>query len=213
MIDGLVKIVDRLIELVKYREEKSRRIFEKLIEPVFNDLVVIHKDYLAMFVEVSSLIPSDGDGTKKQKKKLSEALRYLSKKRIEFETTRIKLRAISQSFKNTKTNEKDEFVRAVVSYLWWTGRDGLRSISSQLVEEIHAAVLRASFPPPGLRTHAQRDKLAAESLGGLRFEQSLPDPTSEDLNKYVGVILFELRQKFARVAEAYAEIFAKVRNE
>jgi hypothetical protein len=93
MLAGLGKITDRLIELVKYREEKSRRIFDKLIEPIFNDLLLIHKDYLEMFERVRTILPNKKDGRKKTQKSLMRTYGYLEEKRRAFEPLREKFRA------------------------------------------------------------------------------------------------------------------------
>ena len=65
-----------------------------------------------------------------------------------------------------------------------------------------------------------RKKLTADHLDKsvrnqqqLWPENDLPKLTADHLDKYVVVVLSELRQRFAEVAEAYADIFAKVRNE
>jgi hypothetical protein len=211
MIDGLVKITDRLIELVKYREEKCRRVFEKLIEPIFTDLLLIHKNYLEMFETVRSLLPHKKDSKQKRNKKLRRAFDFLSQKRVEFEPTRDKIRAIIRALPGVgqKQNKKEVFVLSVAQYLSWTFKDTARSISSHLVEEIHAAVVRSSYPPVERRTGAQAKEQFLILLGKART----PDPTVEDLEIYVSVILDELRRKFALASEAYADIFAEVRDE
>jgi hypothetical protein len=212
MIDGLVKITDRLIELVKYREEKSRRIFDKLIEPVFADLLLIHKNYLEIFETVRTLLPNEGDSKKKHNKKLKQAYDYLSQKRVEYEPTRIKLRVIAAKLPSLdkKQNKKDIFIRSVARYLAWTKRDiGTGSQSTVLSMEIRAAVLSISYSAVERQAEAKKK----EQSNILAQYRTAFNPTAEDLNKYVLVVLEDMRRKFALVAEAYADIFAKVRDE
>lgn len=124
VLAGLGKITDRLIELVKYREEKSRRIFEKLIEPIFNDLLLVHKDYLEMFEAIRVILPDCQDSHKKTHKKLRAAYHQLEKQRRAFEPVREKIRATVRALPHEpeKDNKKEAFIRSVADYLSWTGR-------------------------------------------------------------------------------------------
>jgi hypothetical protein len=210
ILAGLGKITDRLIELVKYREEKSRRIFDKLIEPIFNDLLLIHKDYLEMFEQVLRMLPDKDDGRKKVEKSLKRAQAYLEEKRRTFEPIRVKLRAMVRELpkRPEKDNKKEAFVRSVADYLLWTrGTIALGSVSSVLAQEIRAAAIRYSHPP----SKARSDEVRAEILKAARdVNRAL---TAEELEAYVSTILNELRRKFGCAAEAYAAILVKVRNE
>jgi hypothetical protein len=210
VLAGLGKITDRLMELVKYREEKSRRIFDKLIEPIFNDLLLIHKDYLEMFEEVRKMLPDDKGGRKKTEKKLTRAYEYLESQRRAFEPTREKLRATVRELpkKVEKDNKKEAFVRSIADYLLWTRiSPGMGSVSTVLAREIRAAAIRYSYPP----SKAQSDEIRDKILKAAR----IPDRAlnAEELAAYVSSILDRLRQRFACAAEAYAAILVKVRNE
>jgi len=210
MFDGLLKITDRLIELVKYREEKSRRIFDKLIEPIFNDLLLIHKDYLEMFEEVRRMLPGEKDGRKKTQKKLTRTCEYLQQKRLAFEPVRQKLQATFKQLppEAEKDNKKEAFIRAVANYLSWTrGFPAPTSVSSALAHEIRIAAIRYSYPPSSLQSDEVKDKIQKAAL--------IPDRalTVQELEAYVSTVLNDLRRKFGSAAEAYAAILVKVRNE
>lgn len=56
MIDSVVKLTEKLSELLKYREEQRERRFSVLAQPVFGSLKVVHKDYLDIFAESHSAI-------------------------------------------------------------------------------------------------------------------------------------------------------------
>ena len=57
MINALLSIIDRLIQLRKYRMERIEKAFKELFEPLFNDLLIIHGDYIKMFRETNDLLP------------------------------------------------------------------------------------------------------------------------------------------------------------
>jgi hypothetical protein len=209
VLAGLGKITDRLIELAKYREEKSRRIFDKLIEPIFNDLLLVHKDYLEMFEEVRTMLPDSKDGRKKTHRKLSQAYDYLEKQRRAFEPVREKLRATVRALpaKPEKDNKKEAFIRSIADYLSWTGRfSGVGTLSSFLAQEIRTAAICYTYPPSQLQSDEVRDKV----LKAARIHAAL---TAEELAAYVSKILDDLRRRFAVAAEAYAAILVKIRNE
>lgn len=205
MVEGLSKITEKLLVLVKYREEKSRRIFDKFIEPIFTDLLVIHKDYLEMFEGVQAMLPNENDSRKEIHKKLDEAVVYLQQKRTAFEPVRVKLRAIIEMLPENaeKDNKKDAFVRSVANYLRWSNRFQVAgSRASNIATEIRAAALRYSQPRSKLKQVVSA--IMAPHAGAL---------TAHDLAAYLSVTLDDLRTRFARASEAYAAILVEVRNE
>ena len=49
VFQSVVKVVDRFTDLLKYRHMKRKEFFMTVIEPLFNDLLVMHADYMKMF--------------------------------------------------------------------------------------------------------------------------------------------------------------------
>jgi hypothetical protein len=49
VFESVIRVVDRLIDLLKYRQAKRRELFSAVIEPLFDDLLVMHADYMKMF--------------------------------------------------------------------------------------------------------------------------------------------------------------------
>lgn len=67
MIDAIVKIIDRFIDLAKRREQTNRNLFNDFVAPTFNDFEVVHKAYLDSFFKyVETLRASDNFGQVKE---------------------------------------------------------------------------------------------------------------------------------------------------
>lgn len=45
MFDAGILIIDRMIELLRVREGNRKKIFETFVQPLFQDMSEIHKDY------------------------------------------------------------------------------------------------------------------------------------------------------------------------
>lgn len=51
MIDSIVKLTEKISELLKYRAERKARKFKTFVEPTYLALKQVHKDYLLIFEE------------------------------------------------------------------------------------------------------------------------------------------------------------------
>jgi hypothetical protein len=58
MIDALVSIADRLIQLKTYRDTRLKELHASLLEPLFDDLLLIHNDYMQLFDRTEQMLPS-----------------------------------------------------------------------------------------------------------------------------------------------------------
>jgi len=96
MIDTLLLIIDKLIQLRKHRLQNSREVFKRILEPTFKDLSMIHQDYLQMFTKVQWLLPSFKENLQPEDYgKLVNAVEYLRQQRIKFEPLRVEIRSLS----------------------------------------------------------------------------------------------------------------------
>jgi hypothetical protein len=86
MIDAVLRIIDRLIQLRQYQSDRLKKQFEFIVQPIMEDLERIQSDYLQMFLEVRVLL-ADGRATSKDAADLLDARRTL------FEPVRQKLMA------------------------------------------------------------------------------------------------------------------------
>lgn len=117
MIEALLSIIDRLIELKRGRTIGRTQMFDRLLEPTFNDLLIVHGDYIKMFEQLRVLADTRPSASTLEKR-VNNAKAQLREKRIEFEPVRQKIRTISgQLAKKKLQSEERQFVDAVVRYL------------------------------------------------------------------------------------------------
>jgi hypothetical protein len=62
VVNDLLSIIDRLIQLTEYRHRRFRLLFESLLEPAFAELLLVHGDYIRMFGETRRLLPNRSRG-------------------------------------------------------------------------------------------------------------------------------------------------------
>ncbi len=61
VIDILDKLIDRLIQLIKHKEESDKKLFENFISPIYSDFEAIHKNYLDNFKKYRESLLSTND--------------------------------------------------------------------------------------------------------------------------------------------------------
>jgi hypothetical protein len=99
IIGSVVKVIDKFTDLLKYRQQKRREFFQNVLEPLFNDLMVMHTDYIKMFEDCQEqLLDSNVP--------LHEIATSLRERRIVYETLRIKSRAIIDALRESNFDEE-----------------------------------------------------------------------------------------------------------
>lgn len=124
MIELLLRLIDRLIDLKKYRNERLLRIFHEILEPTFNELLAVHSDYIAMFTDFAAMLPNENMPPEQRTAALAQAANFLRRKRIEFEPVRTKIESFVKEILGGRfgkqheflTPEADAFLRALVDY-------------------------------------------------------------------------------------------------
>ena len=115
MIEALLAVIDRLIQIVQTRIAGRKEMFDRVLEPVFNDLVVIHGYYIRMFDEVSERLHPNNPS------ELNAARAELRRRRLEFEPVRRKVEALMNQLESTQLPvEERAFVTAVIAYFGFT---------------------------------------------------------------------------------------------
>ncbi|MFZ5452556.1 MAG: hypothetical protein ACOZF2_11935 [Thermodesulfobacteriota bacterium] len=143
MIKALLDIIDRLMQLKNIRDKKRRNLLVQVLDPLFNDLMIVHKDYVSMFEDVLHRLPTYGsvypkDMRNESKARVKEAFEYLRQKRIEFEPVRTKIRATSNELGSMHFDPYiDDLVKWILLYLpEGTLVDDFNSASQELLKKL-----------------------------------------------------------------------------
>lgn len=117
MLEALLKIIDRLIELKRGRILGRKEIFDRVIEPTFNELVLVHGDYIKMFEDLRVYTASWSGLASELTGRAEKAKSELRSRRSEFEPIRQKIRAFATGLASSQLpNEEKGFVDAVIRY-------------------------------------------------------------------------------------------------
>lgn len=140
MLDSVIKLIEKISEFLNYRAERQKSRFKELIEPMYEALKAVHKDYLLIFENCKKELESG-----QNVKSIADALVF---RRIEAETER---RAILQQADTLMSIENiDDYKRffsAVVNYFSRTPFSGAGTPSNLLRRAIsRAAEIRADDP-------------------------------------------------------------------
>lgn len=88
MIDQILQsLVDRVIQLQKYREENVRRLFDTFIEPIYRDAEAVSIDYMEVLAALVVKLDSEDED-------IPEILRWLELRRSNLVGVRTRLRAL-----------------------------------------------------------------------------------------------------------------------
>ena len=154
MIEAIIKVIDRLIQLRSIKDTRDRIVFDKIIEPSFNELLIIHSDYIRLFTEDRGMFDSYQDDVECGIKKL---IAYLESRRIELEPVRVRLSKLAEKLEND--NIKPEFksyIATVRSYFVFDPKlfpDLGKSLSSQLIDRLKQYQQIPRTPLPGEVDH------------------------------------------------------------
>lgn len=120
MLDLLLRILDNIKQLIELKDKRQDTIFEKLIEPIFNDLQIVHQDYLETLGQLHDLLPCKTDKADLYRRKIKKAEEFLTARSIKLEPVRERLRAYGDLQKATgKVTDLDRFLNGVLDYLSW----------------------------------------------------------------------------------------------
>lgn len=119
MIELLLRLIDKLIQLEDYENEKLNRVFATLVEPLYNDLAEVHRNYLEMFSGAEKIL-RDGNDTLRGVDALALAIQNLAWQRLELATVRLKIHAIAEEVNRTNSpvDHQSLFWGSVEHYLF-----------------------------------------------------------------------------------------------
>ena len=208
MISQIISVIDRLIQLKEYRDKRAQYIFEKLLEPMFNDLLVVHADYISMLETLQNhlLAVSKKDITD-YAKVISELHGWLKQRATEYEPHRQKLKSIIGKIDSVSENPLvDKFIYTVIDYFpdgrlskrtskWrtiWRGAFYIRSS--------HYTTLMRRFQQIHLRIEKGDILSDSEAKDFIR----LWSKNKHSLEKDIAYTLKLCREKWSLMCEAFA---------
>jgi hypothetical protein len=186
MIDTLIQVLDRLIQLLRVRGKRRVRRFQEIWEPTFRELREVHGDYLAMFQtckqDLVRIMRSESDVPRVRG--LEEIANELRRRRLEFEPVRRQLIALINHTQNLDLDDVTrEFLEAI---LWYfpTGAD-------------------RRVPTWAAETLARLEALTM-SVENEEGAESLLSPSIDSVLGYLSGTMRHQREAWERVAAAYA---------
>ncbi len=179
MIDTLLQLLDRVIQLSKYRKSKVRTVFHELVQPLFEELLIVHANYIEMFEEATACL-EDYLGPNSEQT-VREVIDRLKQRRIEYEPVRTKLDAMAGAFFSA-SSELEQFGTALFyyfpkGYLSYNVRH--HSTTFRVIEQLELLISKQKEEPL---------RLCMEAL------------------EIVDVALMAKREQWARVCEQYAKL-------
>jgi hypothetical protein len=136
-MDGLLKLIDRIIDLLRERERNERLLFEQIIEPLFKDAELVVQQYFEFFNHAKGLLSAE------PRIAVKEVAATLTSKRSEHLHLRLKLTELA----NAVYDEiPDRSVCRFVENLLWVfrlHRDNRKMSKSDRLEFIHILALTA----------------------------------------------------------------------
>jgi hypothetical protein len=115
VIEALLKIIARLIEIKKGRIQSRKQVFDMVLQPTFDDLLAVHGDYIKMFQQL--MVFAGDQRPSVLAKRIAKAKEQLQKNRLEFEPIRENIRVVARQLaKRNLPGEETEFVSAVLQY-------------------------------------------------------------------------------------------------
>ena len=117
LLEGLGKVISHVVKLLERRETKTREQFA-LLQELFDDFLVVHRNYVTIFMLVRNALLID-IATKPDKKDeiLAEVRRVFGVQRLEFDGLRTKLRSMAQGLvKSADDPAERRFLWAIICY-------------------------------------------------------------------------------------------------
>jgi len=178
MLDSVVKLTEKVTELLKYRSERRARRFVNIVEPMYANLKVIHQDYLRIFEGASTDLQSD--------RQLAEVAAVFKTRRIEEEAERRAILEHARTFaEDARLADFRLFFSSVIDYFTDTPFSGGNTPSNRLALAVAAAAGEERF---------------AESA------RSLGDERRRKLEDAIELSLRMLRRNWEQVSTAYAAL-------
>jgi hypothetical protein len=143
MIDTFLKLIDKIIEVVKRRKQRSKDILTDIVEPLFSEMALVVDDYLSLFLDTIEAVDQGTDEA------LATAIQKVTARRYKLLTTRIKVQEMARVL--TERYQKKiltEFAEEIVAFFHSSQIRPYRSGSTpskDLLVELHDFLARPDF--------------------------------------------------------------------
>ena len=179
MLDALVRVTEKLIELLKYRSEVREKRFRNQIEPLFESLREVHQDYLDLFTACRKELEGEA--------KLGSIVEHILKRRLEHEPLR----------------------RSVIQMAYVFAKKDVPTALMQLFQEVEVYFFRSMPKAPSTPGSDLVTSMYSLAVEERRSEFMLRDfdrwGARETLIAMVDRTLNDIRESWDRLALLYAE--------
>lgn len=202
-------IVERIISLLKGRVEARRFYFDRLIEPLFQDLCLIHNDYMSSFQSVRDALQAaehhHEQGMRVSQAAIKKAIDTARRNRARYEGLRTKAqRLINEMPEGKNRHQEQEFLRAVKKYFPSDRR-------TKVVPELPLAL--TSNHPNFISTVLTDFKTVEQMLSSVEiavFEAILlnvsPNARYKEADRAIRKLGDNRSSRWANVCDAYAKL-------
>lgn len=116
MIETILSVIDRLIQLLSIKENLNEKQFENILKPLYEGAESIYRDYLKTFDDLETMIYNCVEEEK--------LIRFLEARRLEYLPVRMKVRAVLSKLRRsprTGLGKQDRFIEGI----WYLMRGGI----------------------------------------------------------------------------------------
>lgn len=166
MIDALLRIVDKLKELLELREKRAEKMFEKFIEPVYKDMETVHKDYLETLHQLADILPAAGTADPEVIRQACEkALEFVHPRSRQLEVLRDTVRSYA-SLRDQFHGDVELFMNAVEDYFDMPRR--FRAYPSRYLYWLHLLSVLSTDPEEFRGMPTELRPMALGMIGDLK---------------------------------------------
>jgi hypothetical protein len=137
VIDGFIRVIEKLTELANYREQKRLRQFDDAVRDLYNDLQIVHTDYLRMLEKSLSLL--------RQGEALETVADILTQERVTHEALREEIRSLVGAHISDESWTYWNFYQLIGSYFMLgymrPASSAMTSLRDAIVDAAEAAVV------------------------------------------------------------------------
>jgi len=213
MISHFLSIIDRLIKLKEHKDKRFQDLFQQIIEPIFNDLLIIHSNYISTFLKARARLSAiSKKNSREYGKAISEISIWLSERRYEYEPIRTKLKSIAHEMGSYNiSKEVDYFIDTILEYFpkknfllkkpkskWYKYKSEMRQKRFYWVPGSHLGVLMRRIQETSKKLKKDENVSEKELKEYLAFRSEI----DEDISYTIQL----LRDKWSIICESYAHL-------